>query len=219
MLQLLALPLRVLAAGGRQDVNARSIKMLFLKTELALALGELFVDYFSVERNHVRSELLKLLGKHDPPFGKISPRQLFHTLGWALDKVREPDPEFDYPFIVVVVKRFRHHAAFVEDGPELVGAAGVVVPHAHRRFTRIAADDDQLHALSQMVWQCSHLPSVAYFQFGVPCIRAAWSERSRPLGDDRVAPYAGSNLGPVAKPGLTHNVLIENKIDEFLAAE
>src|ERR1700723_1040424 len=98
MSQLLALPLSVLATGGREHVNARAIKMFFLKTELALALRKLFINYFSVERNHMRRELLEFLRKHDPTFGEISPRQLFHALGRPLDKVGEPDAEFDHPF-------------------------------------------------------------------------------------------------------------------------
>jgi len=56
----------------------------------------------------------------------------------------------------VVIERFRHHAALVEHGPELIPASGVVMTDAHGRLTRIATDDHQLHAFAQMVWEGSH---------------------------------------------------------------
>jgi hypothetical protein len=218
MLQFLALPLRILAAGGRQHVDARPIKKLFLEAELTFALGKLFVDYFPVERNDVRRELFELLRKHDAAFGEISTRQLFRALGRPLDKVSKPDAEFDYALVIVIVERFRHDAAFVQDGPELVGATGVVMAHAHGRFARIAADDDQLHAFSQMVGECSHLPSVAYFEFGVPSFRAGRSERSSPLASNRTVYFAGGNTRLLQQPTVVHNAMKQEKIEDFLAA-
>src|SRR4029077_11354017 len=93
----------------------------------------------------------------------------------------------------MIVERFWYYAAFVQDGPELVGASCVVVPYAHGRFARIAADDNQLHAFSQMVGECSHLPSVAYFEFQVPGFRAGRSQWSRSCADGTVHFADGKN--------------------------
>ena len=218
MLQFLALPLRVLAAGRRQDVHPRAIKKFFLDTELAFALGKLFVNYFSVERNDVRRELLQLLRKHDAAFGEISAGELFHALGGPLDQVGKPDAKFNHALVVVIVERFRNHAAFVQDGPELIGAPGVVVTHAHGGFARIAADDDQLHAFSQMVGESSHLTSVAYFLFLGPEIRLRRSQWSRSLAGIGFVFCAGSNGRFPLKPIVPHNAMKQEKIEDFLAA-
>jgi hypothetical protein len=192
MLQFLILSLRILAAGGGQNVDARPIEQFFLEAELALALGKLFVNYFSVEGNDVRRELFQLLRKDDAAFGEIPARQLFHALGGALDEIRESDTEFDHALVVVIVERFRDDAAFVEDGPELIGASRVVMADTHGGFAWVAADDDQLHAFSEMVGECSHGPSVAYFEHQVPKFRGGRSQWSRSHGG---AGAAFENMG------------------------
>src|SRR6266704_2995423 len=146
----------VRAAGGGQNVDARPVKQLFLNAKLAFALGKLFVRELPVEGHHMRREFLELLRKHDAAFGKIFALQFFHPPRGALDKVGEPNPEFNHTLVVMVIERFRHNAALVEHGPELIPASGVVMTDAHGRLTRIAADDHKLHAFAQMVWEGSH---------------------------------------------------------------
>jgi hypothetical protein len=219
MLQFLALALRVLAAGGRQHVNARAIKQFFLETELALSLGKLFVDYFPVEGHDVRRELLQLLGKHDPALGEIPPRQLFDALRGPLDEVGKADAEFDHALVIVIVEGLRHDATLVQDGPELIGAPGVVVADTHRRFAWIAADDDQLHTFSQMVGECSHVPSVAYFLFRAPRIRPERSQWSRSLGENRSKFLEGGNNALLRKPRFVGNAMKQEKTGDFVVAE
>src|SRR5712692_184556 len=156
MLQFLVLARGVRAAGGGQNVDARAVKQLFLNAKLAFALGKLFVCELPVEGHNVRREFLELLRQHDAAFGKIFAHQFFHAPCGALDKVGEPNPEFNHTLVVVVIERFRHHAALVEHGPELIPASGVVMTDAHGRLTRIATDDHELHAFAQMVWEGSH---------------------------------------------------------------
>jgi hypothetical protein len=69
-----------------------------------------------------------------------------------------------------------------------------------------------------MVGECSHLPSVAYFDFGVPGFRAGRSERSSPLASDRTAFFAGGNERLLEKSLLAHNAVKQVKIEGFLAA-
>jgi hypothetical protein len=219
MLQFLALALRVLAAGGWQHVNARAIKQFFLETKLALSLGELFVDYFPVEGHDVRRELFQLLGKHDPAFREISPRQLFDALGGPLDEVGKADAEFDHALVVVIVEWFGHDATLVQDGPELIGAPGIVVADAHGRFARITTDDDQLHAFSQMVGECSHVPSVAYFLFRGLRIRQEGSQWSRSPNGNRSKFFEGGNNALSRKHRFVGNAMKQVKTEDFVVAE
>jgi hypothetical protein len=69
-----------------------------------------------------------------------------------------------------------------------------------------------------MVGECSHLPSVAYFDFGVPGFRVGRSERSSPLASDRTAFFAGGNKRLLQKPIVAHKAMKQEKIEDFLAA-
>jgi hypothetical protein len=219
MLQFLALPLSIRATSRWEHVDTSPVKRFFLKTELAFTLGKLFVDYFPVESHDVRRELLKLLRKHDTAFGEISSRQFFLGLGGPLDQVREADAEFDHALVVVIVKRFGHYATFIQDGPELIGATGVVMAHTHGRFGRIAADDDQLHTFSQMVGECSHIPSVAYFLFRGSEIQLRRSQWSRSLVGNRFERFEGEKKGPFGKARVADDAGKQENIKKFLAAE
>src|SRR5712692_2287739 len=63
--QFFALVFVIGAARGRQDVNARAIKQLFLDAVVTLALRELFIGKLAVESHNARGVFLQLLRKHD----------------------------------------------------------------------------------------------------------------------------------------------------------
>ena len=66
-----ALPACSLRTRRRQHVHLRAVEQFLLQTELAFALGKLFVGEFSVERHDPWTEFLQLLRKHNAAFGKV----------------------------------------------------------------------------------------------------------------------------------------------------
>ena len=146
----------VLAAGRRQYVNARAVEKFFLRAEFAFALGELLVGMFAVEGDNVRGKLFKLLRKDDAAFGEILALQFLDALCGALDEVSEADAELDDALVVVVVERLGDDAAIVKNGPELIGTTGVIMADTDRGFAGIATNDDEFHALAEVVGKCAH---------------------------------------------------------------
>jgi hypothetical protein len=71
MPQLFAPALYVRAAGGRQDIDARSVKQFLLHAVFTFALGELLVGEFSVKGHDVRGEFLELLRQYDAALGVV----------------------------------------------------------------------------------------------------------------------------------------------------
>jgi len=108
----------------------------------------------------MRSSLSDFLGKHDAAFGEVFPRQFFHSLGGPFDQIGEADAKFDHSFVVAVIEGLGNHTAFIQHGPELVAAPGVIMTDAHRRLARIAANNDEFHAFSQVVGKCAHWAGV-----------------------------------------------------------
>lgn len=163
----------------RQDIHARAIEQFLLQAILAFTLRKLLVHNFPVESDDMRRELFQLLRKNDASLGEIFARQFRFGFRRTFYEVGESYAKFDHALVVVIVERLGHNAAFVKNVPELIGAPGIVVADTHGGFAWIATDDDQLHAFSEMVGECSHIPSVAYFECGVPEFRAGRSQRSR----------------------------------------
>ena len=91
---------------------------------------------------------------------------LYHRLGnalngagielWALDEIGHANAELEHPAVVFIAEGLGDDAGFVKDGPEEVGAAGIVVPDAGGAVARVGADQDHLHTLAEIVRQCSH---------------------------------------------------------------
>jgi hypothetical protein len=70
-----------------------------------------------------------------------------------------------------------------------------------------------------MVGECSHLPSVAYFEFGVPGIRGGRSERSSPLASDLTSFFAGGKKRLLLKGDVARKAMKQEKIEDFPAVE
>src|SRR5207237_1656746 len=153
--QFLVLEFIVGPAGGRQNIDARSVQQFFLDSVFAAALRELFVGELAIDRYDVRSKLLEFLREHDAPFRKIFSLQFLDAFGWTLHQIGEADAKFDHSSVVVIIKRLGHDAALVKDGPEFITAAGIVVSDADGGFTGIAAHDDKLHTFAKGVGEGS----------------------------------------------------------------
>ena len=167
--QLFALVFVICAARGRQDVNARAIKQVFLHAVVALALGKLFIGKLAVEGHDARAIFFQLLRKHDASLGKILSLQLLNPFGRALHQIRKADTEFNHAFVIVVIKRLRHHPALVEHGPKLIAPSGIVMADADGRLARIATDDHQLHAFTEMVGEGTHDASLLCLSIFFTC--------------------------------------------------
>ena len=138
----------VFRAGRRQHKHLRAVQPFLLQPRLAAPLREILKRADAIERNDLRRVLLELLRQQDAPFGKFLARQFLDPARRALDEVGQPDAEFDHSFVVAVIEQFRHHARIIQQRPEFVPAARIVVPDASRAVAGVASDDDQFHAVA-----------------------------------------------------------------------
>src|ERR1700719_3004376 len=142
-----------LAAGGRADgcgqhVNMRAVEKFFLDAIVAFALSELLEGELPVEGDYARQVFLELAGKDEAAFGEILALQLFDGFGGALDEVGEADAELDNAAVVRVVERFGNDAAVIEQRPEGIAAAGIIMAGANRRLCRVATHNHKLHSFA-----------------------------------------------------------------------
>src|SRR2546428_13957198 len=84
----------------------------------------------AVEGDHARSEFFEFPRQQDAPFSKLLPLDFFDAARGALDQVRQPNAELDHALVVLIFQRLRHHARIIEQRPEHIPAARVVVPEA-----------------------------------------------------------------------------------------
>src|SRR5580700_7554358 len=141
------------AAGRRTDgcgqhVNMRAVEKLFLDSVIAFALGELLEGELAVEGDYARKILLEFSGKHEAAFSKILALQFFDGFRRALDEISEADAEFDNAAVVRIVEGFGDDAAVIEQGPERIAAAGVIVAGPDGRLRGIATHDHELHSFA-----------------------------------------------------------------------
>jgi hypothetical protein len=108
----------------------RAVEKFFLDAIVAFALGELFEGEFSVEGNYARQVFLKFARKDEAAFGEILALQFFDGFGWTLHEIGEADAEFDDATVVRIVEWFGNDAAVIEQWPEGIAAAGVIVARA-----------------------------------------------------------------------------------------
>src|SRR5208337_2557658 len=173
VLQAVALATGILTAGGRENVDLRAVEIHLLQAVVAFALGKLLEDDLAVKGHHVRREFTQLLREDNAAFGEILARELLDASGRFFDEIGEANAEFDDAAIVGVVEWFGDHARFIEHGPELIAAAGVVVAGADGGFAGITTHDDELHAFAEIVWKCLHAAftrSREQFSRGAPMV-------------------------------------------------
>ena len=169
MAQLFALVFVICPARGRQDVNARAIKQLFLHAVVALALRKLFIGKLAIESHDARAIFLQLLRKHDASLGKILALQFLAPFRRALHQIRKADTKFNHALIIMVIKRLRHHPALIEHRPEFISPSGIVMADADGRLARIATDDHQLHPFTEMVGEGTHGASLLCLSIFFTC--------------------------------------------------
>src|SRR5258708_17724034 len=132
------------------------IEEFFLEAVVAFALRELLIGQLAVEGDDAREILLELAGKDEAAFGEILAVQLFDGFSGALDEICEADAEFNDAAVVRIVERFRDDAAVVEQWPERIAAAGVIMAGANRRFRWISTYDHKVHSFTQLGWGGVH---------------------------------------------------------------
>ena len=76
-----------------------------------------------------------------------------------LDQIGQSDAEFDHPLVITMLEQFGQHAGFVEQRPEFIPPARIVMADASRTVAGVAPDDDKLHAAAQIIGQSPHLMS------------------------------------------------------------
>src|SRR5258708_30983722 len=116
-----------------QYINMRAVEKFFLNPVVALALGELLEGQLAVERDDARQILLELAGEDEAPLCVVLALQFFNRFGRPLDEIRQADAEFDDAAVVRVIQRFGDNAAVIEQWPERIAPARVVVATADRR--------------------------------------------------------------------------------------
>ena len=89
-------------------------------------------------------------------FGEFLASDFILAAGGSLYDVRESHTEFDEAAIFLVRELFAHNARLIQQFPEHIAAARVVMAHARGLFTRIAAHNYEAHSGSQIVRQSPH---------------------------------------------------------------
>src|ERR1700675_4868116 len=148
MFQAVAVAAGCRADGCWQHVNMRAVEKFFLDAKVAFALGELLEGELAVEGDDARQIFLELAGKYEAAFGIILALEFFDGFGGALDEIGEADAEFDDAAVVRVVERLGDDATIVEQGPEGIAAAGVIVTGANGRLRGVATHNHELHSFA-----------------------------------------------------------------------
>jgi len=83
-----------------------------------------------------------------PAFGKILAREFLDALVGFLTRSVRPIPNSMMPAVVGIVECSGTNARFIEHGPELIAAAGVIMAGADGGFAGVASHDHELHAFA-----------------------------------------------------------------------
>ena len=129
----------------------RAVQTFFLQPWFARPLSKVFKRIYAIEGNNLRRVLFQLLGQHDAPLGEFLAVQFLGRARRALDQVREPDAEFNHPLVIPVIQQFRHDTRIVQQRPEFVSTAGIIVPYASGTIAGITSHDDQFHSCAQII--------------------------------------------------------------------
>src|SRR5258708_38159052 len=117
-----------------------------MQTWLTRPLREILKGAHAIESNDLRRVLFEFLSQQDAPLCKFFARQFLDPACGPLDEVSQSYAKLDHSLVIAVIEQFGHHTRIVEQRPEFVSAARIIMADASRTVAGVAPDDDQFHA-------------------------------------------------------------------------